>query len=281
MPCYMWTVHWKKLGNPPLFMIPVPHGMQYSDLISIINDYAYLTEETPLRLVDQLVSVTAQSSLGRVLKDRERIEGPTQKAVDEEVYVQWGFRRRCPEWAFTVDPFGWGTVPVPQRLSLRVSFYEWVVYVVEHPEDDPADGRHCMIVQAGTTIKQLKMLVGLRMGDQIEHVYWKDTQGSQLCVEKEVVQFTGAEKSSLKEMETAMPTSPHYVLMSRLYGVRYRAGVFPGEKFHQSLRHSLMEVENEMGTADKSQTGSSPLRRSFSVDDVTTSLLSDETVHSD
>lgn len=265
MPRYDWVVHFGFLGDPCLFMIPVPTGMKYETLIDTLNDYAWLCEENSDRRVDRLVKVSAHDSVSRAIKDEECIEGPTQKAWDEEVLVKWIQHCFHADWSFTIDPFCWipptsqSPPPAPPSpagrhglCTLQTRYYEWVVYVVPHKTSDVRDDhRWCMIVQNGTTVKQLKMLVTKRMGDQIEHVSWrpKALQERVACSEMEPLLFSGefGEQYSKAEMSEIVKTGAHYELVSRWYGIRYQAGVFPARSiFHQSLRHNVLNLETEM-----------------------------------
>ena len=250
-----------KFGECPWFVIPIRSGLLFDELKCILDDFAWMMKQGDT--VDHfLQSSVLEGKPSRVLAGRgEKIDEPTRKELDEEVVVVWTKEGKpINHSVFNVRPFFvvYGDWKVPQRLLVyqEPSLYLWLIYVlVKVPSRDngtsstyyAGDDRWCMVVQEGTSVKQMKLMVHLRAECSVDNIEWLDEKGVVVpCLESSTLMLTGESRWSCDAMkERVLNRKQCYTL-----GCRYRpndmlVGVFSiGIMAHQQQLYRSRERDN-------------------------------------
>jgi len=174
MSCYELVVRFKDIEDPLCFSIPIRSGMLYNELRCILDDFAWLLKDGERNVHHFLTSSLTKGYPYRVLFSQEdKIDKPTEKALDEEVVVVWEKEGKPNShsvfvvqgfvafYSFWIPKLCWNTI-----LFKEPPLYVWLLFMVKCNNNDrlefqshECDSRSVIIVQEGTSVKQMKALV--------------------------------------------------------------------------------------------------------------------------
>jgi len=258
---YELMLVFEKFGGCPWYTIPIRSGLLYDELKCILDDFSWMVKEGDT--VDHfLQSSVLEGKPSRVLAGRgEKIDGSSRKELDEEVVVVWTKEGKpINHSVFNVRPFFviYGDWKVPQRLLVyqEPSLYLWVIYLLlQTPQAEcwtsrnyfAEDERCCMVVQEGTSVKQMKLMVHLRTECSVDSIDWLDEKKNMVpCLESSMLMLTGEGRWSCEAMkERVLVRKQCYTLGCRYRTSKMLLGVFSiGDMAHQQKLYRSRERDN-------------------------------------